>query len=483
MSKSFVSYFLMICAISFGSVQSAMAAEKIAKAKHGRVMMVLDASGSMWGQISGKPKIQIAREVVRDLMKDWDETLNLGLSAYGHRRKGDCQDIQTLIPLGKADPKKVVSIVNALQPKGMTPLSEAVKRAAQELKYEKEQAIVILVSDGEENCKANPCELGKALEAAGVDFTTHVVGFDVAKSKQAGLRCLAKNTGGSFFAAKDAGELHKALTGVLQQTKKVSGPNLKFRAVLKEGGKPLRRETLLWLTSWNIVKAEAEAKKKRQQVAYSSDAQVGFEIPAGQYIANLNWDTVKVAYPFEVKQDEREEHIINLNAGIATLTAILHEGGPVIKRQVGWSFYQAKEGGGLGKELTYNSGNKRMNVLPAGQLIVVAKLDNVKTKFPFTVEAGSRKEHIINLNAGNAHFSVADSSGAKVKGYRTWNVYPANSGGKGKYVAFKGGIKPRFVLSAGRYQMLLTFNKKKYLTDFEVKAGETMKFTVGVPAQ
>ncbi len=441
------------------------------------------ASGSMWGQISGKPKIQIAREVIGNLMKDWDETLQLGLSAYGHRRKGDCGDIQTLIPLGKADPKRVVKTVNALKPKGKTPLSEAVKRAANELKYKEEQAIVILVSDGEETCNANPCEVGKALAAAGVDFTTHVVGFDIAKSKQAGLRCLAKNTGGSFFAAKDAGELQKALIGVLKQTKAVAGPNLKFKAVLKEGGKPLRRETLLWVMSWDIVKAQADNKGKHNRAAYSTDSQVGFELPAGRYLANLSWDTVKTKYPFEVKQEERVEHLVNLNAGIVSLTAILNEGGPAIKGQIGWTIYTTKNDGGLGKKFSYKSGNARKHVVPAGQYIVLISYDVVRLNFPFNVEAGSRTKHLVNLNAGISHFSATDANGAPVRGYQTWRAYPVKSNGKGKYVAFKSGSKPRFILPAGNYLIELSHNKKKHSMNFAVKAGETSKFTVKFQAQ
>ena len=34
----------------------------------GQSMLVLDASGSMWGQIGGKPKIEIAREAVASML-------------------------------------------------------------------------------------------------------------------------------------------------------------------------------------------------------------------------------------------------------------------------------------------------------------------------------------------------------------------------------------------------------------------------------
>src|SRR5690606_13167535 len=59
------------------------------------VVVVYDASGSMWGQIDGVSKIEIAREVLADLVTGWSADTNLGLVAYGHRSEGDCRDIET----------------------------------------------------------------------------------------------------------------------------------------------------------------------------------------------------------------------------------------------------------------------------------------------------------------------------------------------------------------------------------------------------
>ena len=64
-----------------------------------KTMLVLDASGSMWGQINGKPKIAIAREAVAEMLDGWNGG-DLGLMAYGHRRKGDCGDSEVLQALG-----------------------------------------------------------------------------------------------------------------------------------------------------------------------------------------------------------------------------------------------------------------------------------------------------------------------------------------------------------------------------------------------
>ena len=55
-------------------------------------VIVYDASNSMWGQIEGEAKVTIARRVLGDLVRNWDESEPLGLVAYGHRREGDCNN-------------------------------------------------------------------------------------------------------------------------------------------------------------------------------------------------------------------------------------------------------------------------------------------------------------------------------------------------------------------------------------------------------
>jgi len=60
-------------------------------------MLVLDGSGSMWGQIEGHSKIVIARDVIDELLQDLSDDVHLGLAAYGHRRKGDCGDVEVLV--------------------------------------------------------------------------------------------------------------------------------------------------------------------------------------------------------------------------------------------------------------------------------------------------------------------------------------------------------------------------------------------------
>ncbi len=193
-----------------------------------RAMLVLDASGSMWGRIGDRAKIDIARDAVRSMLDGWDPSVELGLIAYGHRRKGDCGDIEVLEAAGPRSTATVREGLDAVNPKGMTPITESVRLAAEHLRYTENRATVILVSDGEETCSADPCALGKALEAGGVDFTAHVIGFDIESGSRAReqLQCLATNTGGRYFDASDASELNAAL-GAVSVTPAAPKPRVK----------------------------------------------------------------------------------------------------------------------------------------------------------------------------------------------------------------------------------------------------------------
>ncbi len=178
------------------------------------VVVVYDASGSMWGQIDGVSKIEIAREVLADLVGNWSDETNLGLVAYGHRSEGDCRDIETLILPGVLDRAHFIDTVNAIRPKGKTPISAAIQHAADLMSYRDNPATVVLISDGVETCQADTCMLAGQLARQGVKFTAHVVGFDLEDEAHAGLACIAENTGGVFVPAQNAVELRDALAHV-----------------------------------------------------------------------------------------------------------------------------------------------------------------------------------------------------------------------------------------------------------------------------
>ena len=90
---------LQAFATALAFVTPAVLAPAMAQAE-GKTIIVLDASGSMWGQIDGRPKLEIAREALATVLAGLPADTEMGLMAYGHREKGSCTDIELIVPPG-----------------------------------------------------------------------------------------------------------------------------------------------------------------------------------------------------------------------------------------------------------------------------------------------------------------------------------------------------------------------------------------------
>lgn len=180
-----------------------------------KTMLILDGSGSMWGQIDGRAKITIAQDTIGAILPDLSQNRDLGLMVYGHREKGQCKDIEILIEPGAGNADQIADAVSKIKPKGKTPMTDAITQAAEAMRHEEDKASVILISDGIETCAPDPCAAARALNESGVDFTAHVIGFDIDDPKaDQQLACIAQETGGQYLKAEDAKSLTDAMSKV-----------------------------------------------------------------------------------------------------------------------------------------------------------------------------------------------------------------------------------------------------------------------------
>lgn len=198
-------------------VSTPLIAAAVPAAAEEQAIIVLDASGSMWGQIDGAPKIVIARDALDRTVGAGASDAWIGFMAYGHREKGSCTDIELLYAPAPSSGAEIAGTARDINPKGKTPLTEAVRQAAEALGYTERKATVILITDGLETCNADPCALARQLEATGVDFTTHVVGFGLSPEEGQQVACLADETGGTYIQASDAEALTDALTSTVAE--------------------------------------------------------------------------------------------------------------------------------------------------------------------------------------------------------------------------------------------------------------------------
>ena len=190
-----------------------------ASASQPQIALILDASGSMWGQIEGENKIVIARRVLKDVLQTVPAETGVGLVAYGHREKADCGDIETVVPYGSTDRAALTATIDALNPKGKTPITRTLEKVFGELKAREDATTVILVSDGLETCEGDPCKAVREAKAAGIEFVLHVVGFDLGKEEDVSqLECAALAGDGLYLTADNADELGAALEQAIEIT-------------------------------------------------------------------------------------------------------------------------------------------------------------------------------------------------------------------------------------------------------------------------
>jgi hypothetical protein len=184
------------------------------------IEIVLDMSGSMWGQIEGRAKYEIAREIVAATVKELPIEVDVGVRVYSHR-SGDCRDSELLGSIGRQDREVLVEKIASLKPgKGKTPIGYSLEQVADDLRGLEGSKAILLVSDGLETCGGDPVAAAHALCAAGVDIQVHTVAFDVGSETEAveQLKQVAAAGCGQFFLAEGAIELRQALGSAGQMT-------------------------------------------------------------------------------------------------------------------------------------------------------------------------------------------------------------------------------------------------------------------------
>ncbi len=324
-----IAQFLIVFFIA-GSMSLSAAAADNGDGERAQAILVLDGSGSMWGLINDTPKISVAQEVIRDLLGDWDPNVDLGVTAYGHREKGNCADIETLVPIGPVDRDRVMAAIEGLNPKGKTPLTDAVRQAADALRYTEERATVILVSDGKETCDADPCAVAQELEASGIDFTVHVVGFDLDAEEKTQLQCMADNTGGKFLSADNASELREAMTATVQL---VAEPEPMPKRVIKLQTAPVGTLTVQNITGDHVYVYEPGQTYKDDIDFFTSQKAKTAQLKAGTYMLGTEGQQLT-----EVDIAPGEEVVIDMKDFFGTLTVQNITGGPVYVYEPGQTF-------------------------------------------------------------------------------------------------------------------------------------------------
>lgn len=185
--------------------------------KDAAVILVFDASKSMRDDDgSGRPKIEAAKEALNELVDELPDDAKVGLRVYGAKVSGSgkaegCRDTELVAPVKALDRPGLKTQIDALVPRGFTPIGASLEVVVGDLGTAKQKTIV-LISDGGDNCAPPaPCGVAKEISKQGVALKIQAVGFRVKAGARRQLECIADAGGGRYVDADNADELGSQL--------------------------------------------------------------------------------------------------------------------------------------------------------------------------------------------------------------------------------------------------------------------------------
>lgn len=444
-----------------------------------RAIIILDGSGSMWAQIDGKARITIARETLAEVLGDLPDDLELGFMSYGHRKKGDCGDIEMLIEPAAGTGPAIAKAAEAINPKGMTPISDAVRLAAEDLRYTEEKATVILITDGLETCEVDPCQLASDLESKGVDFTTHVLGFGLSDEEGQKVACLAENTGGQYFSAADGAGLVDALTKTVAQVVQaapepepapkpepapVLDHNFAPTASLSEGGPDIKDGGTVDLV-WQWFKVNPDGSKG-EWIGTDYYARFKGTLEPGDYIVTAEYGYATAEQPVKIVAGAVNDTHFILNAAVFKLHPKSSEGAEVNKDA---TVVVRHNGEQLGTEY-----GDQLLVLPAGKLDFDVTIGKATVTRNYTAKAGETVDEDVVVGTGLVFFTTEYAPGEKVEDDIYMEVFDAKVAldGTRKSVAYGYNGEQNFELAPGDYVMDYKLGGTTGQITFSVATGE-----------
>ncbi|MBK9257546.1 MAG: VWA domain-containing protein [Saprospiraceae bacterium] len=456
-------FILIISFLCYSIIQNA-------QQKSSPILIIYDASGSMWGKMEGKTKKQIASEVLTACVDNLPKDQNIGLIVYGHRKMDDCNDIEYMVNLTNHSKVNVTNVVKKLNPTGKTPLARSASMAINSLKESKTKATIILITDGIESCDGDICKVIKDAKADGIDFKLHIVGFGLKDGEKQQLKCAAQAGDGKYYDAGDAGGLAEVLTEVT--TKTIDKPKENFSLYAVKNGKPVDAR----------VNPRNSATKKDIPGARTYRDTAWVHLPAGKYDIEVypleNTDIPGTTISVEIKDGENKHRDVSFDGGILEVSTT--NNGERLDAIV--KMYDKNTGKVVSNARTYGR-SKQMEV-PAGiykvsySALNIEGIDIYIELSDVEVKANTTNSISHDFKSGIAMIGVRTANGELIDATVNFQEKSTekNVAGGRTYTSDSSNPK-KFVLNPGTYEVkIVTVGKHKGKNDsftITIEAGKT----------
>ncbi|MCW3083005.1 MAG: cobaltochelatase subunit [Bacteroidetes bacterium] len=189
-----------------------------------RIEFVFDASFSMFGQWQSGMKMDIAKKMLGDFLDSIKSAPNLEIAfrCYGHqvplRPERSCTDTKLEVAFSSNLSGNVTAIKNRLKsivPKGTTPIAYTLEQCGGDFPSASNanvRNIIILITDGIEECDGDPCAVSLALQKKGIVLKPFIIGIGLDQSYMNSFGCVGK-----FYDASNESSFKNILSMVISQ--------------------------------------------------------------------------------------------------------------------------------------------------------------------------------------------------------------------------------------------------------------------------
>lgn len=185
-----------------------------------RILFVFDASQSMYGRWDEGQKIQVATKLLREIVDSLKsaENVEVALRVYGHQNSvssdgRNCKDTKLEVPFSAKNHDKIMKRLGSIRPKGTTLIAYSLEQAANDFPKDKNaRNVIILITDGVEECDGDPCAVSLALQKRGVVLKPFVIGMGLEPEVIDAFKCV-----GNYYDATSAETFRDVLNIVISQ--------------------------------------------------------------------------------------------------------------------------------------------------------------------------------------------------------------------------------------------------------------------------
>lgn len=183
-----------------------------------RILFLLDASGSMWAKMEKDNRITVAKNLLSkmvDSLAQFDH-VEVALRVYGHtspKAQQNCKDTRLEVRFSKNNAQEIKNKLKTIRPSGTTLISYSLSQAAYDFPAEAGwRNVIILITDGLEECEGDPCAVSEALQKQGVILRPFIIGVGGNAEFGAAFECV-----GRYFDARTEADFDNILGTVVSQ--------------------------------------------------------------------------------------------------------------------------------------------------------------------------------------------------------------------------------------------------------------------------